>query len=69
MFHGVKKTGAKNSYVNRHDESGRMFPGVKKIGAKPLFHIAIYLATLLRSKCASAIANSCTSQASEKEAT
>jgi hypothetical protein len=69
MFHGVKKTGAKNPYVNRCDESGRMFPGVKKIGTKPLFYIVIYLAALLRRKCVSPIANSCTSQASEKEAT
>ena len=63
----MKKIGTNNSYLNRYAESGRMFPGVKKIGTKPFFHIAIYLATLLRSKCASTIANSCTSQASEKE--
>jgi hypothetical protein len=43
------------------------FPVLKRWAQSPFFHITIHLANLLRSKSVFTIANSCTSQACEKE--
>jgi hypothetical protein len=48
--------------------AGKAGPKLKTTLQGGFFYITIYLAKLLRSKVASTIANSCTSQASEKEA-